>query len=141
MEFKKGIEGTLVMITEEAGWVNFGEVRESLPAGTVLRLESWRPEGYNAIIPETGEHFFLFKKYIESGYEVKGGSESFIRTLNRLIEDAKELGAFIQLLETSQMVGGRFYDEMSKDIADSRRVLEETRQELLDIYEKDKHND
>lgn len=139
MEFKKGIEGTLVMITEEAGWVNFGEDRESLPPGTVLRLESWRPEGYNATIAETGEHFFLFKKYIESGYKVKEGSEAFINTLHRLIEDAKELGALIQL-ENSQAFAGRVYDEMSKDIEDARRILEDTRNELLDIYEKDKQN-
>ena len=140
MEFKKGIEGTLVMITEEAGWVNFGEDRESLPSGTVLRLESWRPEGYNATISETGEHFFLFKKYIESGYGVDEGSEAFISTLNRLIEDAKELGALIQL-ENSQAFSGYVYGEMPTDIEDARRVLEETKGELLDIYEKEKQND
>lgn len=139
MEFKKGIEGTLVMITEEARWVNFGVVGESLPAGTVLRLESWRPEGYNATIAETGEHFFLFKKYIESGYKVKEGSEAFMSTLIRLIEGAKELGMLIQL-ENSQEFAGRFFSEMPKAIEDARRVLEETRNELLDIYEKDKQN-
>ena len=140
MEFKKGIEGTLVMITEEAGWVNFGDARESLPSGTVLRLESWRPEGYNATIAETGEHSFLFKKYIESGYRVKEGSDALVSTINRLVENSKELGALIQL-ENSQTLTGRVYDEMSKDIEDARRVLEETRNELLDIYERINKND
>lgn len=139
MEFKKGIEGTLVMITEEAGWVNFGESRESLPAGTILRLESWRPEGYNATIAETGEHFFLFKKYIESGYKVNEGSKAFISTLIRLIEDAKELGMVIQL-KNSQEFTGHFYPELPKAVEDARRILEKTRNELLDIYEKDKQN-
>ena len=70
MEFKKGLEGSFIMLSEKVRWKNYAVPTEELKAGTILRLESWRPEGYYATTVSDGEQFFLFKKYIESGSPV-----------------------------------------------------------------------
>lgn len=70
MEFKKGLEGSFIMLSKKARWNNYEVPTEELKAGTILRLESWRPEGYYATTVSDGKQFFLFKKYIESGSPV-----------------------------------------------------------------------
>lgn len=70
MEHKQGLDGRWVRLTQDARWRNFGEANARIaPEGTVLRLESWRPEGYNATT-EAGEHFFLFAEYLTTAEEV-----------------------------------------------------------------------
>ena len=70
MEHKQGLDGRWVRLAQDARWRNFGEANARIaPEGTVLRLENWRPEGYNATT-EAGEHFFLLASYLKTAEEV-----------------------------------------------------------------------
>lgn len=80
--------GKLARITEPARWKNFGTPEETLPAGTILHLESWRPEGFNARIAGTQKYFFLFKEYVATAQEIK------LPTLEDVQRIAEELAAY-----------------------------------------------
>ena len=70
MKHERGLEGKIVRLTETAVWRNYGDAEaRTVPQGSDLRLESWRPEGYCAVT-EKGEYFFLFARYLETAEEV-----------------------------------------------------------------------
>ena len=70
MKHQQGLGGRWVRLAQDARWRNFGEANARImPKGSVLRLESWRPEGYCAVT-EKGEYFFLFARYLETAEEV-----------------------------------------------------------------------
>ncbi len=77
--------GKEIILTGPAKWKNTDSV-ETLPAGTILELNSWRPEGYMATIKETRESFFLFHKYLERGIIIEPGEEMMIRRPGGLSE-------------------------------------------------------
>jgi len=56
--------GDRVVLPQDAQWTNFKCPTVTLPAGTVLIIESWRPEGWMCRT-ETGEFFFLFHRYTQ----------------------------------------------------------------------------
>lgn len=58
--------GDKVTLKDGARWTNSvnGEViTKTLPAGTTVMLESWRPEGW-IVLCEDGSRFFLFERYL-----------------------------------------------------------------------------
>ena len=70
MKHVKGLEGKLVRLTQAARWRNYGDkAMRIMPQGALLRLESWRPEGYNATT-EKGEFFFLFADALKNAEEL-----------------------------------------------------------------------
>ena len=62
--------GQTVKLGGEASWTNYGTPRKTLPAGTILKLESWRPEGFTAR-KENGDSFFVFEKYLVNAEIIK----------------------------------------------------------------------
>ena len=42
------IESDVVKLKVPARWKNYGTPEQELPAGTEVRLVSWRPEGFNS---------------------------------------------------------------------------------------------
>lgn len=70
MKHKPGLEGKTVRLTENAVWRNYGDTEaRGMLRGAYLRLESYRPEGYNAVTAK-GKHFFLLAKYLETAVEI-----------------------------------------------------------------------
>jgi hypothetical protein len=63
--------GQSVKLGCEASWTNYGTPRKALPAGTILKLESWRPEGFTTR-KENGDSFFLFEKYLVNAEIITG---------------------------------------------------------------------
>ena len=70
--------GKLARITENARWTNYNTEEQTLPAGSIVRIESWRPEGFNVIVEESksdrianGEYFFIFKEYVKTAQEMR----------------------------------------------------------------------
>ena len=67
--------GTLIRLTATARWRNYGDPEpRTMPTGATMRLESWRPEGWQAVeIVEqpdgqfiVGGFFFLFNRYLQT---------------------------------------------------------------------------
>lgn len=77
MEHTQDKTGTLARITEDAKWTNYNTPTATLPAGTLVFIESWRPEGFNVKVAGTGEYFFLFKEYVRTAQEIKKGDTVF----------------------------------------------------------------
>ena len=76
----KNLVGRYIVLTEPARWRNAGEDEARiLPAGTMCRIDSIRPEGCMAWIPDALEEFFIFRKYIESAIIWEEGREMVVR--------------------------------------------------------------
>ena len=70
--------GKLARITEDAKWTNYNTPTATLPAGSIVRIESWRPEGFNVRVEKSnsdrianGEYFFIFKEYVKTAQEMR----------------------------------------------------------------------
>ena len=70
MEHTQDKTGKLARTTEDAKWTNYNTPTATLPAGTVVFIESWRPEGFNVRVAGTNEYFFLFKQYVRTAQEI-----------------------------------------------------------------------
>lgn len=82
MKHVEGLEGKKVCLTKPAYWRNYGDARaREVFAGTHLELVSYRPEGYRARNTATGEHFFLFARYLENAVELKELTHDDIETI------------------------------------------------------------
>ncbi len=90
MEHTQDKIGSLARITEPARWKNFGTPEETLPAGTVVFIESWRPEGFNVKVAGTGKYFFIFKQYVRTAQEMRRPDNNDIERI------AGELAAYWQ---------------------------------------------
>ena len=161
MEFKKGIEGSFIVLSEKARWKNYGIPTKELKAGTILRLESWRPEGYYATTVSGGEQFFLFKKYIESGSPVltdgyyttvgdpydktqvevlveKDESESVEETENRVFKEIENTESMFRELHGITLT--KEDEERINDKTGGWRGLDIEYAEWVRKNKKDKHN-
>ena len=66
--------GTLIRLTAPARWKNYGAPPDTMPPGSTLRLECWRPEGWQAVeIAEqrdghfiVGRFFFLTHRHLQT---------------------------------------------------------------------------
>ena len=65
MQHKEYNVGKYARITEDAKWTNYNTPTATLPAGSIVRITSWRPEGFN-VEDMNGDYFFLFKEYVET---------------------------------------------------------------------------
>ena len=90
MEHTQDKTGTLARTTEDAKWTNYNTPTATLPAGTVVFIESWRPEGFNVRVAGTREYFFLFKQYVKTAQEI------FMPTNNDIERIAEEIAAYWQ---------------------------------------------
>lgn len=70
--------GKLARITEDAKWTNYNTPTATLPAGSIVRITSWRPEGFNVVVEKSnsdrianGEYFFIFKEYVKTAQEMR----------------------------------------------------------------------
>lgn len=139
MEFKKGLEGEYVILGHEgARWKNGGQDPVELGPGTLLMLSSWRPEGYNCIIADTGEHFFLFEKYLEKSFKVEVVLD-FSKALNDLVEASIELGACMQMDNSPEYQHGTGYLEFPSIIKERQARVQELKKEMWRIYESRNH--
>ena len=53
MEHTQDKTGTLARLTQDAKWTNYNTPTATLPAGSIVRIESWRPEGFNVIVEKS----------------------------------------------------------------------------------------
>ncbi|MDD6338336.1 MAG: hypothetical protein PUC15_08160 [Lentisphaeria bacterium] len=88
MNHTQDMTGKIARITEPARWTNYGTPEETLPAGTVVFIESWRPEGFNVRVARTNKYFFLFKEYVKTAQEIRTPDNSDVERI------AEELAAF-----------------------------------------------
>ena len=88
MEHTQDMIGKIARITEPARWRNYGTPEETLPAGTVVFIESWRPEGFNVKVAGTGKYFFIFKQYVKTAQEIHQPTSAEVQKI------AEELAAF-----------------------------------------------
>lgn len=76
----KNLVGRYIVLTEPARWRNAGEDEARiLPAGTMCRIDSMRPEGCMAWIPDAREEFFIFHQYIDSAIIWEDAQEMVVR--------------------------------------------------------------
>ena len=78
MEHTQDKTGTLARLTQDAKWTNYNQPTATLPAGSIVRIESWRPEGFNVVVEksnsdriENGSYFFIFKEYVKTAQEMR----------------------------------------------------------------------
>lgn len=90
MNHTQDMTGKIARITEPARWTNYGTPEETLPAGTVVFIESWRPEGFNVKVAGTNNYFFLFKEYVKTAQEIRMPEAEDVQRI------AEELAAYWQ---------------------------------------------
>lgn len=71
--------GRYIVLTGPARWENAGGEVIHAAAGIMCRLDSHRPEGWQAWLPETSEDFFLLHKYTENAILWESGREMMTR--------------------------------------------------------------
>lgn len=78
MQHKEYNVGKYARITEDAKWTNYNTPTATLPAGSIVRITSWRPEGFNVVVEKSnsdrianGEYFFIFKEYVKTAQEMR----------------------------------------------------------------------
>jgi len=70
MKHQQNLENKKIVLGKDAGWLNYGDDKPRvMPAGTVMKLIAYRPEGYQAT-DENGTFFFLFRNDIEAATEL-----------------------------------------------------------------------
>ena len=68
--------GKYARLTKDASWQNYGTEEKTMPAGTIFKVESWRPEGFN-VVDMYGNYFFLFREYVETAQVIRPSDTIF----------------------------------------------------------------
>lgn len=72
--------GRYIVLTGPARWKNAGDDEAwVMPAGTMCRLESFRPEGWMAWVQSALDDHFIFHKYTENAILWESGREMMTR--------------------------------------------------------------
>jgi hypothetical protein len=127
-------EGQNVKINKPISWTNYPSEKQILPAGTILFLESWRPEGFTASYNNRENWWFVFAKDLKDAEVVEINGKYFTKENDKLVTRLTGFDSFQELVEQKNYTPTIFiesrdrlkladlYDEYMKEAGRSQRA-------------------